>query len=101
MKIITILALCWLLISCQSEKKLMTSWVGHTKQDLVLKWGPPTRVASDQNNGEIYIYETQSMAYNTVRYNHRMFYINNSGRVYYWRTQSGPIPAQQINLYIK
>lgn len=81
----------------------MDSWIDNSKQDLVLKWGPPARVASDANGGEIYIYESTSMVYNVVRYNHRMFYINSDNKIYSWRTASGPVPAQQINvnLYVR
>jgi len=93
--------LCLILLSCASEKKLMTSWLGNSKKNLVLKWGPPKRIASDGGNGEIYIYETNSMFYNTVRYNHRMFYVDKGGKIYSWRTATGPVPARQINLYIK
>ena len=92
------------LISCISTKKLMNSWVGDSKQNLVLKWGPPTRIASDANNGEIYIYERQYMAYGgVVRYDHKMFYIHSDDKIYFWRTESGPIPAQQmnVNLYVR
>lgn len=90
-------------VSCTSQKKVMDSWINNTKRDLVLKWGPPARVASDANGGEIYIYESRSMVYNVVRYNLRMFYINSDDKIYSWRTESGPIPAQQlnVNLYIR
>lgn len=93
----------FLLTSCTSERKVMDSWINNTKRDLVLKWGPPARTASDANGGEIYIYESRSMVYNVVRYNHRMFYINSDDKIYFWRTESGPVPAQQlnVNLYIR
>jgi hypothetical protein len=98
-----IIGIAVLLASCTSQRKIMDTWIGSTKHDLVLKWGPPARVASDGSTGEIYIYENMSMLYNTVRYNHRMFYINSDDKIYSWRTASGPVPAQQmnVNLYIR
>ncbi len=86
------------LSSCVSTKKVMDSYIGATKQDLVRQMGPPARIASDANSGEIYIYESMSMMYNVVRYNHKMFYINSDNTIYSWRTASGPVPAQQVNV---
>ena len=90
------------LSSCVSQRKIMDSYIGGTKQGLVRQLGPPARIASDANSGEIYIYESMSMMFNVVRYNHKMFYINSENTIYSWRTASGPVPAQQIdvNLYI-
>jgi len=102
MRLLIIIAVIVSFSSCTSTKKTMDGWIGSTKQNLVLTWGPPTRIASDANDGEIYIYESTFMMYNVVRYNHRMFYINSDSKIYSWRTASGPVPAQQmnINLYI-
>jgi len=75
--------------------------MGNSKQSLVLSWGPPVRIASDGSTGEIYIYENSTVIYNTVRYNNSMFYIDKGGDIYFWRTESGPVPARQINLYIR
>ena len=102
-KVFSIILISVIIISCVSQKKAMNAWIGQTKQGLVLTMGPPARTASDANNGEIYIYESRSMVYNVVRYNYAMFYINKDDKIYSWRTESGPIPAQQmnVNLYIK
>ena len=81
----------------------MDSWIGNTGHSVIMKWGPPARTSPDGNGGEIYIYETQTVLYNTLRFNHKMFYVNKEGIIYSWRTASGPVPAQQlnINLYIR
>ena len=83
----------------------MDSWVGDSKQNLILKWGPPVRLASDGGTGEILVYSKQrynSIAQVTMYYIY-MFYVNDSDKIYYWRTESGTVPPQQINmnLYIK
>lgn len=41
-----------ILISCNTIKPI--EWNGKTKRDLVLELGPSSRIASDENGGEIY-----------------------------------------------
>lgn len=89
--------------SCTIEKKTMDSWIGSTKQNLILKWGPPARIASDGGNGEILIYSTQSYLYGSVYYRYRMFYADSNGNIYHWLIQGGQVPPQQmdVNLYVR
>jgi uncharacterized protein YcfL len=103
MKYLFVIITILLLAGCVSNKKMMDSWMNNSKHDLVLKWGPPTRVASDGSSGEIYIYEKRYYIYNVLRYDFKMFYINSSSVIYSWRTESGPVPAEQlnVNLYIR
>ena len=98
--IVIITAAVLFLISCTSEKKVMDSWVGDNKQHLIMTWGPPARITSDGNDGEIYIYssETYMPYYNITRYNYRMFFLDKEGAIYHWITQSGAVPPQQINV---
>lgn len=83
----------------------MASWVGSHKSEMILSWGPPTRIASDGKCGEILIYEYYRDLgqqegkmyvddYGNVRYTDpkqrgytatRMFYVNKKGIIYYWR----------------
>jgi len=89
-----------------TEKTNMDSWVGHTKVELVQTWGPPLKVDSDQQGGEIYTYEksvtmgqfpgqvygtNQGIAYTQARpatvTRVRMFYINKEGKIYHWMSQ--------------
>jgi hypothetical protein len=80
----------------------MKSWIGATKVDLLLKWGPPTRTFTDGKDGEIYSYEytnqTKGHAY-TDKYGNtyynapqqytivRQFFINKDGIIYSYRWQ--------------
>lgn len=87
----------------QTETDTMNSWVGHTKAELVQTWGPPLKIDSDQQGGEIFTYEksvtigqfpgqvygtntgigyTQARPATITRV--RMFYINKEGKVYHW-----------------
>ena len=86
-----------------TTKEVMNSYMGKTKKDVILAWGPPTRVTEDGDGGEILIYEkwvnygssTYGNVNNSGDYNQRSsqytkhfvreFYINKEGRVYYWR----------------
>jgi hypothetical protein len=92
-------------LACSSTKKLMDSWVGDTKQNLILKWGPPERTATDGGTGEILVYSKQK--YNAITeatmYFIYMFYANSDDKIYHWRTESGTVPPQNINmrLYIR
>ena len=94
------------LTACTTVSDTMQSWVGSTQHDLILKWGPPTRTASDGADGMILIYEYTSsgqipgQAYvgaggvvfytapqSTQRTATRMFYVNSEGVIYSWRWQ--------------
>ena len=90
------------------EKEVMDSWMGSTKAQLIQSWGPPTKVASDGQGGEILIYD-KSVSFaqspgqvytqpynNNVYYTNpesniitrsRMFYINKQGVIYHWLCQ--------------
>jgi hypothetical protein len=109
------------LISCKSVSKfffgtpvseVMNSWIGDSKQNLVIKWGPPNRLISDHNNGEIYLYSTQK--HNQGLYNshtnewvgsyyyweHKMFFVNRDNKIYNWLIRTDKIPPQEYNLNI-
>lgn len=97
-----------LLLGCVSTRQqVLNSWVGSTKQRLILSWGPPTSVSDDGNGGEVLIYDkrvntgttTRGTAYinsdNTVDYNTRtyggvitrryMMYVDKDEKIYHWR----------------
>jgi len=46
-----------LLAGCASVNNQMASWQGRPQADVVQKWGPPTRTASDGADGTILIYD--------------------------------------------
>lgn len=67
--------------------KMMDTWIGSSKQALLLKWGAPASITSDGNGGEIItFYEYDKIqAYNsflTRRYTYS-FYIDSQQKVYH------------------
>ena len=82
----------------------MDSWMGSTKQQLILQKGPPERTASDGSDGEVLIYSTQTYNayYNITQYAYAFFYANKDGVLYHWLVKRGTVPPQQMNvdLYI-
>ena len=99
---ITILLILFTLSSCKSTKKVMNSWLGSTKQSLIMSWGPPARTASDGGGGEILIYSNQVYMpeYNMNYYKYKMFYVNSDKKIYYWRTETKDIPPTRIDLNV-
>lgn len=82
----------------------MDSWMGYSRHDLVMKWGPPARTSSDGAGGDIYIYATSAAnPYGGgILYRYRMFFIGKDDRIYHWISQGGSVPPQQldVNMYI-
>lgn len=104
----------WILTSCSylTPDAMLNSWLGKTEHDLVLSWGPPTRVDSDGAGGRILSYiraenwvspyvtpgEIVDHGDGTASYTPpkqasgtsmkvRQFYVNAEGRIYSWRYQ--------------
>ena len=105
----------FLLTSCSSTKKTMDSWIGSSKQQLIMSWGPPTRTADDGAGGEILVYSRQghippstfyanngssTTTQGQTYWDYKMFWINTQGKVYHWMTQREQIPPTQIDLNI-
>lgn len=75
-------------------RKIMDSWMGHHKSELIRQWGPPDRYESDGKGGEILIYESKqtrgAVMYGTyiekTTYPYKMFYADPNGKLYHWRT---------------
>lgn len=98
------------LIGCQTTQQVMNSWIGHTKHELILSWGPPTSVMDDGNGGEILIYDKRinmgsttngSASVNSngnIDYSERtrdgsftsrrMMYVDKEGKIYYWKQRA-------------
>lgn len=80
----------------EEQKKVMDSWMGHHKSELIQSWGPPHRYESDGKGGEILVYEksvTRGAVINNTYYEktthpYQMFYADKDGKLYYWRTGS-------------
>jgi hypothetical protein len=71
-------------------KKSMDSWLGATKNALLLEYGAPNRTSSDGAGGEILVFEDLRRAYIadhglTTAVHTCSFYINKEGKVYYWK----------------
>ena len=81
-----------LFISCSTEKKVLNSWVNQSKHELIKSWGPPGETTSDGNNGEVLIYSKRIYVeqFGTDYNRYVMFYADQSGTIYGWRTQSSP-----------
>lgn len=101
-KFIFLFSLILFILSCSSQRKVMDSWLGSNKQQLIMSWGPPARTASDGSNGEILVYANQVYLpqYNINNYNYKMFYVDGSGKIYHWLTRTERIPPTQIDLNI-
>ena len=53
-------------LGCASSvNNLMQSWVGHSADELMMKWGPPTQVVDGPAGGKFIIYRS-SYDYTTV-----------------------------------
>lgn len=70
--------------TASSEDSMMNSWMGSSKAQLLQVWGPPTRVTSDGQEGEILVYDQTASMYGMVLTRSRCFYVNKNGKIYYW-----------------
>ena len=85
--------------------RTMDSWKGTHKHELILKWGPPTRIESDGKDGEILVYEydktgtkvepdflkklgSKRGGYDVKKTGYiamRMFWASKDGVIYHWQ----------------
>lgn len=92
------------LFSCTSPKKVMNSWVGDSRQNLIFKWGPPVQTASDGRGGEILTYAQR--VYSEVGgtivdyWDYRLFYVNSKDIVYHWMMRRSPNPPTTVNVRV-
>ena len=105
-KIFILFFILSLLMSCVSTKKVMDSWLGSTKQQIIMSWGPPARTASDGGTGEILVYANQGYwpGYNGqgafTYWDYKYMYVDSNGKIYYWMTKRENVPPTQIDLNI-
>ena len=63
----------------------MNSWIGETKQSLIMNWGPPEKTATDGGNGEILVYSSKvyipgnQYAASQTYWDNRYFCVNSNG----------------------
>jgi hypothetical protein len=87
------------LVSCapskweQQTKKSMDSWLGSSKQALILEWGAPDRITTDGSTGEVLVYTKTASAHNAyysvTQYATYMFYVHAAGDIYFWKAERG------------
>ena len=109
-KSILSLAIIGLLTSCTSKKEVMKSWVGESKQNLIISWGPPEQIIEDGEGGEILAYSRQVNApvsyyannsYQTTsitEFEYQIFWVNSEGKIYQHETHR-VYDRSQFNLY--
>ena len=103
-----LLGLCSVMMfSCVSTKKRLDPWLGSTKKELIMSWGPPIRTVSDGGTGEILVYADQSYLpeANNVRRDiywvYKYMYVNSDGKIYHWLNKASRIPPTEVSVIIK
>lgn len=94
-------------------RKIMDSWLGNTKHELIQKWGPPTSTSSDGAKGEVLTYSNRiytpgyyismgspnsSWMPGEDYYINRMMYVDSNGVIYSWRYNTTDNPPQRVNV---
>ena len=82
----------------------MNSWMGNSKGNLIMSWGPPTQTTSDGKDGEILVYAKRvyyQLSGNPVDYwEYRMMYANGLGTLYHWIYRRNPNPPERVDIRI-
>ena len=84
--------------------RIMDSWVGHYQSELIARWGPPTKIVSDEKGENIIIYESLKGTWGNPKDEPlaggahyptkpsqpgyaatRIFYVNQKGIIYSWK----------------
>ena len=106
-KLVFIILICLVFTSCATLftdpiDDMMNSWIGASKNELLLSWGPPNQTFSDGKGGEVWTYaqDRQTMgnawtdSYGRTYWNApkqyqsvRQFYINENDIIYAYRWQ--------------
>ncbi len=64
------LFIVFILMSCATTRayeNVLGEWRGHTKEELVSKWGNPSRVEILNDNGKNYVYEKENSKTKFIR----------------------------------
>lgn len=102
-KIMLIIAILILHVSCSSSKNSMTASVGQTKSKLIKIWGTPVRTLSNNQEGEILVYADQVFVDSDSRmagqnyWNYNYVYVNKEGKVTSTRQEKQNYPPQAID----
>ena len=76
----------------------MNEWLGHSRQELVAKYGEPARAESDGRTGTIMVYADKVSGQKAPTYDYKIFYLNKEGKVYSTLTKTVNIPPERINM---
>lgn len=91
-----------ILVSCTSEKKVLDSWIGADRHDLIVNSGPPSRTEFIGNGEEVLVYSQQVSSPYSGRqfYKNTLFFVGGNGKIYHYLVQRGEIPPQRIDLTV-
>jgi hypothetical protein len=77
---------------CYTGKKTteaMNNWKGTHISEVILQWGPETKITSDGKDGKVYTWEKRWQHYTGEkyiwRYCFRNFYVDSNSIIYSWR----------------
>ncbi|MBC8551243.1 MAG: discoidin domain-containing protein [Candidatus Marinimicrobia bacterium] len=109
-----------LIISCTNTADILNTWLGLSKHDLIVGWGPPLRTEPDGKGGEIAVYAKQLYEDGTTGYSWTdkkgttyttapeagyhywrwyYFYINAQDKIYHWRYEDNQAAPKQVDVY--
>lgn len=82
----------------------MNSWMGNSKGNLIMSWGPPTQTTSDGKDGEVLIY-AQRVYYQLTTgpvdyWDYKMMYANGLGTLYHWIARRSPNPPERVDVRV-
>jgi len=99
-KALLITILVTTLFSCVSQRTKLNTWLGSSKHDLIMSWGPPDRTADDGDGGQILIYGHHVYApnLNLNYWDYKMMYADKDGKIYNWRTTRQPVAPTEIDV---
>ena len=106
-RLILPLLLLTLVLSCRTTKNTLDPWLGSTKKELILSWGPPIRTDSDGGTGEILVYAEQgdypgagSIPPHTF-WEYKYMYVDSTGKIYHWLRKATRVPPTQAEVIIR
>jgi len=99
--------------SCQSTKKTMDYWRGHSKQELLTAWGIPDKTSDNGTTEMLLFSETIYVPAGTYAWSnssytrtpsrtywrYRIFFVKDN-KIVDWKIETGQIPPTEIDLNI-
>jgi hypothetical protein len=106
-RLILPLLLLTLVLSCRTTKNTLDPWLGATKHELIMSWGPPIRTASDGGTGEVLVYAEQGEHPTTGAmsgyeyWDYKYMYIDSTGKIYHWLRKASRVPPTDVDIIIR